>query len=259
MKEIIIKPVTKSKFSGISSYTNSRTTIGVEMSLSTGAYKTGLTAEEEREFEKLLDLKTGQLGKRSEWWGQNIAFKLNNGKPTRFTFTEDTMDIIKERVLLNSSKVAKSELDINAHTEFYIYNPEESAKVESIGIDLEITAGEEFNKLPVSKKRDVLRLYGKSGVDTFSEELVKTELWKLIRKDYKAFLDILKDKTMDTKALIEKLLEKSLIKKTASNHYMYSDEHIGMSVDDVVGYLNDPKNQKFKLILQNKLKGDKAE
>ncbi len=258
VKQLIIKPVVKAKFSGVSANTNSKTVLGCEISHNTGLYKTGLTVEEEKHYEKKLGLKEGELNKRSSWWGDNIIFKFHNSKNTVITI-DSPLDELKEKVLLNSSKIAKSELDIKATTVFYIHDPEASAKVESLDIDLEITAGEEFSKLPISKKRDLLRLFGKRGVDTFSEELIKTELWKHIRKDFKAFLDILNDKSLDTKVMIEKLIEKSLIKKTSNNHYMYGDEHIGMSVDDVIGYLNDPKNQKFKLALYAKLKDNKEQ
>ena len=49
-KTVVIKPATKIKFSGISSYTNTRTTIEGAQIGKGGSYKTGLTSKEEEEF-----------------------------------------------------------------------------------------------------------------------------------------------------------------------------------------------------------------
>ena len=76
-------------------------------------------------------------------------------------------------------------------------------------------------------------------------------------KDFKEFIRISKAKETPTKALLEALIEKDIIKKKGT--YFYNGEDLlGSSTDEVVSYLTDIKNQAVKLALQGKLKPKKT-
>lgn len=254
VKYLVIKPIVKPKFSGVSSYVKTQTVFcGAEMD-SNGLYKTGLTREEEKEYEKILNLAPGTLGRKSEFWG-NLEIRVNNDKSTRFALS-GPMDELREKVIMAHSKIANSELHLAStpNALFYIDDPEEKAKLESAKIDYELKALDEYTTLAIEDKRAMLRLYGHSGVDDMSETMIKTELYKEVKKDPMYFVKKLaKPQEMKNEALLKELIEKRIVTKKGA-HYMYNEDTIGGSTDAALGYLADPKNQSIKLILMDKVK-----
>ena len=253
IKTIVIRPVTRLKFSGVSAYTRTTTKISTEINGETGLYKTGLTAKEAKDFEEALALPKGSLGPKSPWWG-DIVIRLNNDKATYFSFS-GVLDEIKYRVLVQSSKIANSELDIynSPNVGFYIDDPEEKAKVESMSIDYELDAIEEFQKASVETKRSLLRLFGKKGLDDISETMLKAELYKKMKANPKMFVQYVKDPAMKVRALLEEAIEKRVLSKKGV--YFYNGEDlIGSSTDEVIGYLSDIKNQTVKLAIENRVR-----
>lgn len=253
IKSIVIRPVTRIKFSGVSSYTRTTTKITTEINGDTGLYKTGLTTKEAKDFEEALSLPKGTLGPKSPWWG-DITIRLNNDKPTYFSFS-GALDEIRYRVLIASSKVANSELDIHKHpnTGFFIDDPEAKAKIESMSIDFELDAIEEFQKASIETKRSLLRLFGKKGLDDMSETMLKAELFKKMKADPKLFVEYVRDPNMKVRALLEEALEKRVLSKKGP-YFFNGEDQIGSSTDEVLGYLTDVKNQTAKLAIENRVR-----
>lgn len=251
LNTIKIRPIAKQKFSGISSFPNSVTTLGCELGKS--GYKTGLTSEEERKFEIELGLPKGTLQRNSNWWG-NLSIRIFNDKDTNID-CEGTMGEIKKKILFESTKILNtpSEKDKWPKAEFMIIDPEAEAIYEEKQLDYEIEALEFFSELSISEKRGVLKLYkAKAGIDTMSEKVVKTELAKELKKDPKNFVKLVTDKNLKTKVLVADLVEYKIIHKEG-NYFTNGDDPIGNSTEEVVAYLNDIKNQSVKLALESKL------
>ena len=248
---IVIKPIGKIKFSGLSSYSKATWVLSTELDAS--GYKTGLTKEEETYYEELLGLPKGKLGRSSDWWG-SLAIRLNMTKATEFP-QEDLMNQIKYKVMLASSKVADSVMEKNKFptAEFVIVDEEAVAKLEGINIDYEIEAYEEFLKTTSEEKRGMLKLFGKRGFDKSTDSLVKSTLGKILKENPKGFLDVIKDKKIKTRVFIEELLEAGIIKKKG-NYFTNGDDPIGNSTDEVVLFFEDLKNQSVKMALTGKLK-----
>jgi len=253
IKSIVVKPVTRIKFSGVSAYSRTQIVIGTELDGETGLYKTGLTPKEVKEFEDALSLPKGTLNPKSDWWG-SITIRLNQDKPTYFTFS-GAMDEIKYRVLRASSKVANSELDISKspNVGFYIDDPEAKAAVESAMIDYELDAIEEFTKSSIETKRSLLRIFGKKGLDDMSETMIKAELYKKMKSDPKQFVEFATDPNMKVRALLEECIEKRVLVKKGP-YYYNGEDMIGSSTDEVIAYLTDIKNQTAKLALENRVR-----
>ena len=254
-KEILIRMIPKQGFffnKGLLSYDKSTTTFGVEISRD-GRYKTGLTPKEQAEFEKELGLKEGTLAPSSEWWGDNIEFRFENTKPNRMLI-DSPMSRLRYRVLLASSKVANSELDVkkSPNALFYIVDGEAKAKVETEQADYEFEAHDLIRSLSVDEKRAALRLFGRKGVDNMSENVVKAELLKEIRKDAKGFSSILKDKRLKTRLLAEELIDYGIISKNGY-YFRNGDDTIASSTDELIDYLEDIKNQSVLLAMKNRL------
>ena len=259
-KEVIIKRVPRAGYFGLTAYPKSTTTLGCE--LSKNGWKTGLTAEEEKYYEKELELKPGQLGKHSKWWdevfNQEYVLRLNNTKETKLIL-EDIINQIRYKVLNASSKVANSEIaKKEPFVDFYIVDEEAKARAESEVFDYEWEAMELLLKLSPDEKRSSLRLFGKKGVDGLSEVMLKSELTKEIKKDPKAFCDILKDKQLKTKMLLEELVEYRLIAHVG-NYYKHGEDTIGASQSEAIEWLEDLKNQSVLLSLGTRLKKAKKD
>lgn len=257
-KTIIIKPVVKAKFSGISKHSGTTTVItGAQLSKKTGLYKTGLTIEEEAEYETKLSLTKGTLGKRSSYWG-DMSIRLFNDKATYITIVSP-YDELLEKIIYEHSIVANNELELskNSMCEFYIEDPEAKAKVEEIGIDLEVEANEILSDTTTDEKRGYLKLYpGTKGVDTFSERMVKTELYKKMKADPKKFIDFSKDPDLKVRILIEELLDAGKLVKKGS-FYNYEGEVIGNSVEAAISFFKDLRNQSTKLVAEQSIKNTK--
>lgn len=254
---MIIRPLIKTKFSGISSYARTQTIIQGAQLDKTGLYKTGLTLDEETHYEKELNLPKGSLNKRSPFWG-DLEIRLNNDKITIFSIVSPH-DEIKHKVILAHGIIANTEYDVEkqANCKFFIYDPEAASKIEAGKIDFELEAIEMFTSLPIEERRNLLRVYGKRGVDDMSETMIKSELYKKMKENSKDFIELASKKETQVKGMIESMIEKGIIKKRGT--YFYNGEDLlGSSTDEVVGYLTDIKNQAVKLALENKLKPKKV-
>ena len=254
-KEIIIKRIPRVLFSGIGAYDRSQMTFGCELSGKDGRHKTGLTTEEQKRFEEELNLPKGTLSASAEntWWGDNISFTFDKNKPNRFII-DSPMSELKYKILLASSKVAKSELDKhkNPNAIFYIVDNELKAQVESAQADEKFEAMELLLKLNTQERRAALRLFGKKGVDTLSEVVVKAELLKQIEKDPKEFSSILSDKRLKVRMIAEELVDYGIIGKHGV-YYRNGDDTIASSTDEVIDYLEDLKNQSVLLAMKSRL------
>lgn len=257
IKQYVIRPIIKNKFSGQSYYNKTITVImGAQLSQN-GVYKTGLSVKDEAHYEELLNLPKGTLNKRnSDFWG-DLEVRLKNDKLTIFSVVTP-LDEVKYKMLLEHDWIANSEHDVpgNSTAKFYIYDPEAASKIEAAKMEFEFAAIEAFTGSTIEEKRGLLRVFGKRGVDTMSETMVKAELYKEVKRDPKEYLRLSTSKDTPTKALLEALLEKDIVKKKGT-YYYNGEDLLGSSTDEVVGYLTDMKNQSVKLALESKLKPKK--
>ncbi len=258
IKQYIIRPIIRNKFSGQSYYNKTVTVIqGAQLS-QTGLYKTGLSTADQEYYEKELNLPKGTLnGRNADFWG-DMEVRLRNDKLTIFNIV-NAYDELKFRMLQQHDWIANTEHDVagNPTAKFYIYDPEAAAKIENAKMEFEFEAMEAFIGTTVEERKGLLRVYGKKGVDSMSETMIKTELYKHVKSDPKEFIRLATSKDTPIRALLENLIEKSIIKKKGT--YFYNGEDLlGSSTDEVVSYLSDLKNQAVKLALENKLKPKKV-
>ena len=258
LKQYVIRPIIRNKFSGQSYYNKTLTVIqGAQLSQN-GLYKTGLSLEDQKHFEEKLNLPKGTLSARNgDFWG-DMEVRLRNDKLTIFNIVND-YDELKFRMLQQHDWIANTEHDVvgNSTARFYIYDPEAASKIEDAKMEFEFAAIEAFSNATVEERKGLLRIYGKKGVDTMSETMVKTELYKQVKSDPKEFIRLATAKDTPVRALIEALIEKGILKKKGT--YFYNGEDLlGSSTDEVVSYLSDLKNQAIKLALESKLKPKKV-
>jgi hypothetical protein len=131
LKQYVIRPIIRNKFSGQSYYNKTLTVImGAQLSQN-GLYKTGLSLADQEHFEKELNLTKGTLSARNgEFWG-DMEVRLRNDKLTIFNIV-NAYDELKFRMLQQHDWIANTEHDVqgNSTARFYIYDPEAASKIE---------------------------------------------------------------------------------------------------------------------------------
>lgn len=261
-QSIKIRKNPKVGYFNIASYPKSVTTICCQIN-SKGSYNTGLTPDEEKYYEEKLTsigVKPGQLGKHSSWWSEvfnvDYAIRLFNTKATELIL-DNEINQLKYKVLLANDKVAHSEMERNKpNILFYIDDQEAKAKDELKTLNFELEGMKLIFSLSPEQKKGSLRLFGKAGIDTMSEDMCSAQLMQEMKKDPKNFFDIMKDKDLETKMFIYELVERKLLKRTG-NYYIHGDDTIANTTNEAIEYFNDVKNQSVKLALETKLKKSK--
>lgn len=251
--QIEIRRIPRPGYFGITAFGNTCTRLGAP--ITERGYKTGLTEEEERYFEKELKLKEGELNRHSKWWSDvfnvDYSIRLNNAKVTKIIL-DNPINQIRYKVLLACEKVANSELEKTPDAEFYIDNRELKAKVENEKFDYELEGMERIFKMSPDEKRTALRLFGKTGLEELSESMLKQALGHEIKRDAKKFVNTLNDADANMKAWIFELVEKNLIKRD-KNGFKYGDDSLGSNLEACVDYFKNPVHQDIKLILASNL------
>ena len=227
IKELVIVPTKKVKFSGTYAYDGAYYTIEGAQLTKDGIYSTGLTTKEERELEEALSMKKGELSKsNSSFWGHCLELRLSKRKPTTLVFDfSNPIEYIKYKVLTNRNDIASNEAEMLKFpkAEFFIDDKEAKAQIEEKKIDLEFELMDKFNELSMSEKRGYLKLYGRTGVNDVSDKIVKTELWKEAQKDPKKFIAFTTDKDIQIRIDIQDMLETGVIFKK-NNFYNFGQE-----------------------------------
>lgn len=233
-------------------YTNCADFLAVPIDMQSGEMVTGLTEEEERslELELLLEPKTLSRYNRTYWgdYKQMIridknGIKLNLAKPR---------DYIKYKNLLVHPKVAKSDSEKfdNPEYEYVITSLEAEAKFKSQLNRIKKNAYAKFDKLTMSDKKNLLKMYGNRVDDSYSEDVVDSKLFDKIEENPDLFLAKLSDPDFDMKVFISDALYARSIVKSGSRYMINGGETIGLSVDEVIQYLNDVRNQDVLIALK---------
>lgn len=258
-KKIKIINLGRNKFSSLSIYPKATKVLSTELGRS-GLYKTGLTEEEEKFFEKYFKYSEGTLSKKpadnkdgSNYWA-DLEIRLDAKRNNELNL-EDPKQYIKYKVMLESSKICNSPLEKHKwpDAEWMIMDEESDSKIESVEIDKEVEAIEVFNDLSEEDKKGVLRLYGKRNLEKSSPSLIKSALYKELKKNPTNFIKTATDKSLKMKVLIEDLITANIITRNG-NYFKNGDEPIGNSIEEVVSYLEDAKNQTILVALKGKLK-----
>ena len=262
-KQYIIKPVVKNRFAGVSSHSKARVSIeGAQLGMS--GYKTGLTVAEQAEFEEALGLPARTLNKNNkEFWSTVLEMSLPRDKQYFFN-VGSPMDALKFKVLSQRDDIAVSEMELPSKPNalFYIVDEEAKAKINEKKMNVEFEALEFIMEATAEEKKGFAKLFGKKGVEELSEKVIKTFLYEKAKESPDLFLTMTKNNPdMKTKILIAEMLENGILTKKGS-FYNYQGEVVGNSIDAVISFLKDPKNQSIsitaKQIVKNVKKEDKS-
>jgi hypothetical protein len=179
----------------------------------------------------------------------------------------DPIDYIKYKILLaNKDLIAPSFQDLKdkpkATYRFYLISDDDVNIAAKSKMTTKMQCYVEYGK--IENNADVLKtvieiITGKPLAANTKLDFLQTKAGELIEADAKLFLNVVKDKLLETKVLIQKCIENGLISKRGNYLYLRSDntplcesgEEPVMSI--AAKYLSSPKRQELKLSLEAKL------
>lgn len=227
-----------------------------------------LTEDEQRWFEDRMGLVKGDLAfnnKEKSFWRN---FRVTLDKKGRTLDLSDLEDNLAYKVLKVSNAVANSKEEINVlqHT-FYIMTEDEEQNNNAKLADRYEEASRLFSVISKSDKKmsNVLRLLGKKVTLEANNKWLKAELVKMIEQKAKVpgqlnmddFIKAASDPKIDLKVFIFDALEIGEIFIEGSTYKLRSGDVIGYDFDQALSFLDNPKNQQTRLLIEDRVKNNK--
>ena len=250
--KVILRALKRQSWAGFHRFPKCKDT--VIASLGRGGYETGLSDKDELRLEKELQMKSGMLGKYSEYW-RDYTVILNDKDKT--LVLNRPRDFIDYKILMASNRVANSVNNLMdwPKAEYVLYNAEEDAKKDNLKIKEKRRAYKKFNSMTSSEMRNVLKLMGKKAANA-SETLVENTLADVLDENPAEFNETLDLPDFKLRVFINDLIDINTI-RIRGGHYLFGDSPIGHDLESALIYLKDPKNQDIVLSLKSKLKASK--
>lgn len=215
-----------------------------------GSIYTGLTPEEEREFEKALGYPEGHLAKTSDFWN---TFCVKVGARGLLLDDQFALQRLQIKFLTGHKRVATSLDTLTANKDYLLINREAEAAEKNKVNKTRRDAIKAFDKLTLDDMRKCLRLFGIRATD-MSNELIESTMFDIVDKKSKEFLTKWVNNTKkDTQFLLEEAIAKGIIRKEHTQ-YWYGTDMFADSLDEAIAYLDSKKNQDLKLSIINEIK-----
>ncbi len=233
-------------------YTNCADFLAVPINMRTGEMMTGLTDAEERELEDELLLPPKTLSRYNKaFWGDYKQLIRIDKKGLTLNL-EKAWDYIKYKNLTVHPKCAINEAEkLNSpEYEYVITSIEAEAKFRNQIHKIKKSAYTRLDKLTMSDKKNLMKLYGHSIDDSYSEEIVDAKLYEYIENDPQTFLDKLDDPDFKMKVFIYDAIKVGALKKSGARYLINGGETIGLSLQETIDYLSNPANQDVYISLK---------
>jgi hypothetical protein len=222
----------------------------------TGILRTGLTASDEKKFEKALSLEEGTLRKSSPYWG-NFSIQIPEDGLT--LKTENGTHEVQYTILKSDPEVANSliELKTNPVAKYVLTSDQAEAKVSNTKRNIVAKAYSIFAKLSPLETTDALFMYGKNP-EKMDSEVAQDRLGDLVDKDPVKFIELIGDKNFKEKAWFMKLIKEGIVTKhgkgSGTNQPLYyEDIALGTGLDQAIAFIKAKENQKVALGLKKAL------
>lgn len=235
---------------------------------SNGQFVNVLTNEEKAYLEEVMALEYNALSvykKENNFW-ENYTVRLT--KSESFLDLSNPDDFIKYKVLIaNRDFIAPSLRELQdrpkATYQYVLIAENEESKQANLKLNATMEAYMEFGK--IQEDPDILRILietldGRPTSPNSKLDFLQTQASRLIQMDAKLFLNTVQDPYLESKVLIKKSIEAGLIAKKGNYHYLRSDNSPLCEINEeptlnkAAQYLNAPKHQEIKFMLEAKLK-----
>lgn len=179
-------------------------------------------------------------------------------------------DYIKYKILLTNKDLICPSLKefTNARKEtyqFYIVNEDEEMKQNNTSMTSKMEAMLELGKILENKQmlKFVVEAITGRGLSKASKlDMIQSEAFKIVDNNPKSFLDAVKDPNLKTKLLLSQCVEAGIVIIKSGLYYTADGHPLCENGEDsnlsfAVKYLNSPKRQETRMMLEAKLKAKK--
>lgn len=251
-----VRPIERKKWHGkvgAESFTRPQTSQAL-VNTETMSYATGLTSEEIKELNKVVNYNLSNHFDSENphvFWDSPMS-KLKLENKTMFFDISQPLNYIKVKVMKASKYVANSQADYDEglypEATHVIFDESEQAEVLATKVQNEEDAIIAASEMTKDRKIAVILSLGGKNLKGQSDNFVKVELSKLIKKDTVEFLRYsnMDKETVASYALVLEAIQKSVLRKDG-HKILYHDSVIGMDEMDVAAYLLDDENQELQL------------
>lgn len=224
---------------------------------------TGLTKQEQVEFENEMHLQEGSLSP------YNLVFwakKNNIIKVPKEGLELDCDNNVKHklwyRLLMNNSRVAKSKEDLtfNSFADVVITSKEHEAKVDTQKFMVKSRAFEKYATMSQADKINFLKVYddGKYKVNNSSKpDLIESAIGAIVDERPAEFLATFDEPFYKDYILFEDLVSANIITRKGGRYFVNGGVEIGASKAQVVSNLRSDEYQDLKISLIAKLEARK--
>lgn len=223
---------------------------------STGALNTGLTPQEEREFEKKLGLSEGELSKTSKYWDNFMIIIPGEGLVLDTTIPDHAL---KYKLLVADPFVVVGEdgYKKKANAEYVITSEEDKAKTENTKRNVIAQAYAAFAKMTKVEITDALYMFGKDS-ENLDPEIAQNRLGEIVDEDPAKFLSIVGDKQFKEKVWFMKLIRAGIVKKHGTGKgtdmpLYFEDIMLGNGLEESIAFIYDKENQAILMGLKKSL------
>lgn len=246
-------------------YTQAEMSLSLPIDASKNQLKAILTPDEQKEMEKILQLKEGDMSfykRDNEFWAK---FRVKLTKEGLTLDLNDPLDALKYRVLKANRSIAPSPAERlnDAAYKFFIEEEDTVLTEKAKKADVSISAYKHFGKIEdsLTSMKSVLRLSGKQNIPMNADiSWLKAEIEALIKQDAAGFLEIVEDTKFNMKTFLEDALDCKAIEKVGRIGYKMKgqpdSEKFANSIDEAIEFFEKGANSdlynKVKAQINNK-------
>lgn len=236
--------------------------------LTSGMYVNVLTDSEKEFLEQVMGLEYNTLSiykKVDNYWENNMV-RLT--KQDNILDLSDPDDYIKYKILIANKDFIAPSLEVlndfpKATYQFVIIAEGEETKTAKDNMSVTMRCYKEFGKIEndINILRTIVEtMDGRPTSPNVKLEFLQTKINGLIQADSKLFLKTVEDPYLPTKVLIKRSIEAGIISNRGNYLYLKSDNsplcesNQEPTLSIAAQFLNNPKRQDIKLMLEAKLK-----
>lgn len=229
-------------------------TIEALVSIQTGQYTTGLSAEDRERLEAQTGYNLSPdytLGSPHKFWNSPSALVKLDHKTNVFD-TSKPLDEIKIAILKASDLVANSQKDLDEGLTpgaiFVIFDEQEEVAIKASKAAIRRKVIVDLAKLTTARKAEIVQILSGISVRHQSEEYIDLQLDEEIEsKGAQKVLTIMqRDKARTAlHATILEALQKGILRKEGSSIY-FMDDQLGFDLESTIDYFKDKNNQVLK-------------
>jgi hypothetical protein len=214
----------------------------------TGAYKTGLSPEQRKDFEDYFKADLSPRASNKFWHDFRVTFTDKNEKIFDLS---DKASELEYLIMRQHSAVAVSHDDLakNPNKRYVIFDQVKEAESTNSKARVKAQAWKIFSGLSAQKIKDFLILLGNRAYN-LNKEIAESKLAEIVERNPAKIVEIdgIDSKRRSAMLNFQRMIDQELVTKKGNSFY-YDGEMIGHDYEMALGYLLNPQNQSLYLAL----------